>query len=79
MNFICSISFCACTKAHAQLLNCVQLFVILWTVARQAPLCVGFFRQECWSGLSAFSTGSSLPRDQTIVSCISCIVGILCL
>ena len=29
----------------------VQLLVILWTVARQAPLSVGFFRQEYWSGL----------------------------
>ena len=25
---------------------------ILWTVARQAPLSMGFSRQECWSGLS---------------------------
>ena len=44
MNFVCSISFCAC--AHAQLLSCVQLFVILWTVARQAPLSIDFSRQE---------------------------------
>ena len=29
----------------------VQLFVTLWTVARQAPLSVGFSRQESWSGL----------------------------
>ena len=29
----------------------VQLFVTPWTVARQAPLSMGFFRQECWSGL----------------------------
>ena len=28
-----------------------QLFVILWTVARQAPLSMGFSRQEYWSGL----------------------------
>ena len=26
--------------------------VTLWTVARQAPLSMGFSRQECWSGLS---------------------------
>ena len=26
-------------------------FVTLWTVARQAPLSVGFSRQEYWSGL----------------------------
>ena len=29
----------------------VQLFVTLWTVARQAPLSMGFSRQEYWSGL----------------------------
>ena len=27
------------------------LFVTLWTVARQAPLSMGFPRQEYWSGL----------------------------
>ena len=27
-------------------LNCVQLFVAPWTVARQAPLSMGFSRQE---------------------------------
>ena len=31
--------------------NCVWLFVTLWTVARQAPLSMGFSRQEYWSGL----------------------------
>ena len=29
----------------------VQLFVALWTVARQAPLSMRFSRQEYWSGL----------------------------
>ena len=29
----------------------VQLFAILWTVAHQAPLSMGFSRQEYWSGL----------------------------
>ena len=29
----------------------VQLSVILWTVASQAPLSMGFFRHEYWSGL----------------------------
>ena len=29
----------------------VPLFVTLWTVARQAPLSMGFSRQEYWSGL----------------------------
>ena len=29
----------------------VRLFVTLWTIARQAPLSMGFFRHEYWSGL----------------------------
>ena len=31
---------------HAKLLSCVQLFVTRWTVARQAPLSMGFSRLE---------------------------------
>ena len=31
--------------------SCVQLFETLWTVAHQAPLPMGFSRQEYWSGL----------------------------
>ena len=31
--------------------SCVQLFVIPWTVTYQAPLSMGFFRQEHWSVL----------------------------
>ena len=30
----------------------VQFFAALWTVAYQAPLSMGFSRQEYWSGLS---------------------------
>ena len=33
------------------LFSCVRLFVILWTVACQVPLYMGFSRQEYWSGL----------------------------
>ena len=29
----------------------VQLFVTTWTVAHQAPLSMGFSRQECWTRL----------------------------
>ena len=31
--------------------ECVQLFVTLWTVAHQAPLSMGFSRQKYGSGL----------------------------
>ena len=46
---------------HECMLNClshVQLFVTPWTVARQAPLSMGFSRQEYWSGLPC-----SPPQD----------------
>ena len=33
------------------LCSCVWLFVTPWTVAHQAPLSMGFSRQEHWSGL----------------------------
>ena len=35
----------------AQSLSCVRVFATLWTVAHQAPLSMGFSRQEYWSGL----------------------------
>ena len=31
--------------------SCVQFFVTLWNIACQAPLSMGFSRQEEWSGL----------------------------
>ena len=50
-----------CVCVCAQLLNHVQLFVILWTGAHQAPLSRGFSRQEYWSGLPCPSPGN-LPN-----------------
>ena len=35
----------------------VQLFANLWTVAPQAPLSLGFSRQEYWSGLPCLPPG----------------------
>ena len=37
-----------CVLSH---FSCVWLFVTSWTVAHQAPLSMGFSRQEYWSGL----------------------------
>ena len=50
---------------------CVQPFETAWTIAHQAPLSMGFSRQEYWSGLPCGE--SSRPRDQACVSGISCI------
>ena len=49
---------------HAQSLSCVQLFATLWTVALQAPLSLGFSRQEYWSRLP-FPTLRDLPDAGT--------------
>ena len=43
------------------MLSFVQLFGTPWAVARQAPLSVGFPRQEFWSGLPFPSPGD--PPD----------------
>ena len=45
---------------HAKLLSRVQLFAPPWTVACQAPLCMGFPRQEYWSGLPFPTPGDFL-------------------
>ena len=42
------------------LLSRVWLFATPWTVACQAPLSMGFSRQECWSGVS-FPPPGDLP------------------
>ena len=46
---------------HAQLHSCVRLFSTLWTVTHQAPLSMGFPRQEYWGGLP-FLTPGDLPN-----------------
>ena len=43
-----------CILSH---FSCVQLCVTLWTVARQAPLSMGFSRQQYWNGLPCPSPG----------------------
>ena len=45
---------------HGYMLSCfsrIQLFVTLWTVAHQAPLFMGFSKQEYWSWLPCPSPG----------------------
>ena len=60
---------CVCAQSYSH----VQLFATSWTVAHQAPLSMGFSRQEYWSGLP-FPTldngikigemkASSVPQD----------------
>ena len=60
---------------YAQALQChVQLFVTLWTVARQAPLSMGFSRQEYWSGCHALFQGIFLTQgsNQHLLCLLHC-------
>ena len=56
---------CVCVCFHAHVLVAqVLLFATPWTVAHQAPLSTGFFRQEYWSELAVPSSGD-LPNPGT--------------
>ena len=61
---------CACCMLSHFIL--VRLFVTPWTAACQAPLSMGFSRQEYWSGLPCPPRGD-LPDPESGVSYISCI------
>jgi len=55
---------CVCVCVYAKSLCRVRLFPTLWTVAFQAPLSMGFSRQEHWSGL-LWSPPGGLPNPGT--------------
>ena len=62
------VSMCVCVQSH---FYCVRLFVTLWTIVCQAPLSMGFSRQEYWSELPCPPLGD-LPNPGTeLVSLIS--------
>ena len=52
--------YCTFACVHECVLSrfsCVWVFATLWTVTHQAPLSIGFFRQEYWSGLPCLLQG----------------------
>ena len=63
----CLLLFCM----PAQLLSHVWLFLTLRTVAHQAPLSMGFSRQESWSGLHALLQGIFLTQGSN--PCVLCL------
>ena len=59
------------TQSGCAVFSRVRVFSTPWTAACQAPLSMGFSRQEYWSGLPfPPPEESSRPRDLTCVSCI---------
>ena len=67
-----SLSVCVCVCVYVQLLRCIQFFATTWAIAHQASLSMEFSMPRIleWVAIS-FSGGSSWPRDQTCVSCVS--------
>ena len=57
-------------KESICILSHVQHFAIPWTVAHQAPLSMGLFRQEYWSGLPS-PPPEDLPNSG--IESVSCI------
>ena len=60
---------------HVQSLSCVRLFATPWTVTHQAPLSMGFSRQEYWSGLPFPSPGDLFHPG---IKCKTCLLCLLC-
>ena len=65
-------SMCSCKPSR---FNYVWLFMMLWTVACLDPLCMGFSRQEYWSGLPSPPPGDLSDLGMELVSCGSWIAG----
>ena len=60
---VCALSspaFCMMYSAY-KLNKQLSHFVMLWTIAHQAPLCMEFSRQKCWSRLPYLPPGA-LPN-----------------
>ena len=61
----------ACMQSH---FSRVRLLATPWTVAHQAPLSMGSSRQELLERVAMPSSrGSSRPRGQICICCVSCI------
>ena len=52
-----------CMKVKVKLLSHIRLLVTPWTAAYQAPLSMGFSRQEYWSGVP-------LPKSLITETCV---------
>ena len=55
-------------KVKGKLLSRVRLFTTSWTAAHQAPLSMGFSRQEYWSGVPSLLRTASLKYDKVNIS-----------
>ena len=72
-SLVVCVCVCACVWVCVQSLSCAQLFVIPWTRPPGSSV-HGMFQARMlqWVAISS-SRGSSCPRGQNCISCISCI------
>ena len=68
---ILSFSYSSIHSARTRARLVVSNFVSLWTVAHQAPLSMGFFRKEYWSGLPFLPQGDLPDPGIELVSLVS--------
>ena len=61
-------------KVKVKSLRCVWLLATPWTAAYQAPLSMGFSRQECWSGVLLPSPWKSVTLPQIQASFLKCCI-----
>ena len=59
----CSIHTFLFACMHVKWLQLYLIFVTIWTVAHQAPLFMGFSRQEYWSGFHSLLQGIFLTQE----------------
>ena len=75
--FICiyvCVCVCVCIYAKCDMLSCSVVsdsFATLWTVVHQAPLSMGFSRQEYWSELPFPPPGDLPDSGIELVSLVS--------
>ena len=60
---------CACTLSH---FSCIWLYATIWTAACQAPLSLGFSRQEYWVGSHSLLQEIFSTQGSNWVSNITC-------
>ena len=68
---LCHFSMNACVCVHEVTSIMSDSFASPWTVAHQAPLFMGFSRQEYWSGLPCPSPGDPPDPETELTSLMS--------
>ena len=72
VSFLSTRSFSNCLCAVLSCSDCVWFFATPWTVALQAPLSMGFSRQEYWSGKQEYALQGIIPTQGSNPGLLHC-------